>query len=89
MTIVDTRTMQCYVYRSSLKLDTYIYLAEKDDFSVIPQALLKVFGKPEFALEFELTPERALAQEKPEDVIASLEERGFHLQMPPANERPM
>ena len=81
--------MQCYVYRSSIKVDTYIYLAEKDDFSVIPQALLKVFGHPEFALEFELTPERTLAQERPEDVIASLEERGFHLQMPPANERPL
>ena len=81
--------MQCFVYRSSLKLDTYIYLAEKDDFSVVPEALLKVFGNPEFTLEFELTPGRTLAQEKPEEVIRSLEERGFHLQMPPANERPL
>jgi len=57
--------MQCYVYRSSRKPDTYIYLPEKDAFDDIPEALMRVFGEPEFALEFELTPDRSLAQENP------------------------
>jgi uncharacterized protein YcgL (UPF0745 family) len=48
-----------------------------------------VFGTPEFALEFELTPERRLAREDPRQVLANLHERGFHLQMPPQNERPL
>jgi uncharacterized protein YcgL (UPF0745 family) len=81
--------MHCFVYRSSRKLDTYLYLPRKDDFEDIPEALMQVFGKPEFALEFELTPERSLAQEDPEEVIKNLKDRGFHLQMPPENQDPL
>ena len=81
--------MQCYVYRSGRRQDTYLYLPERDDFSKVPEALMQVFGTPEFALEFELTPERRLAREDPRQVLANLHERGFHLQMPPQNERPL
>jgi len=81
--------MHCYVYRSSRKLDTYLYLPRKDDFEDIPVALMQVFGTPEFALEFELTPERTLAQENPEEVLNNLKDRGFHLQMPPENREPL
>jgi uncharacterized protein YcgL (UPF0745 family) len=81
--------MQCYVYRSSRKPETYIYLPKKDEFDDIPEALMRVFGEPEFALEFELTPDRALAQEDPTEVLQNLEDRGFHLQMPPENEEPL
>ncbi len=28
--------MLCHIYRSNNKLDTYLYLLEKDDFSVVP-----------------------------------------------------
>ncbi len=81
--------MQCFVYRSSRKADTYVYLPRRDDFSDIPEELLRILGRLEFALEFELTPERKLAQEDPEQVLRSLQERGFHLQMPPQNETPL
>jgi uncharacterized protein YcgL (UPF0745 family) len=75
--------MQCYVYRSPLRLDTYLYLPRKDDFSQVPEALLKVFGTPQFALEFELTAQRRLAQEDPAQVLSNLKGQGFHLQVPP------
>jgi uncharacterized protein len=81
--------MRVYVYRSSRRMDTYVFLAEKDCFDVIPEPLMQVFGTPRLALEFDLTPGRALAQEDPEAVLASLQERGFHLQMPADNERPV
>jgi uncharacterized protein YcgL (UPF0745 family) len=80
--------MHCYVYRSSRRDGAYLYLRERDDFSVVPATLLEVFGTPELALELDLTPERRLASEEPRQVIANLEERGFHLQMPPANTEP-
>ena len=80
--------MKCYVYRSSRKADTYVYLPKKDEFEDIPDVLMKVFGTPEYALEFELTPDRTLAQEDPKEVLANIEERGFHLQMPAENEQP-
>lgn len=79
--------MRVYVYRSNRKPDTYVYLAGKDRFEVIPEGLLQVFGTPRFALEFDLTPERTLAREDPRQVLASLRERGYHLQMPAENQR--
>ncbi|MBK1672142.1 hypothetical protein CKO35_02265 [Ectothiorhodospira shaposhnikovii] len=81
--------MPCYVYRSSRKQDTYLYLPKKDDFSSLPKTLLDVFGGPVFALEFELTPERRLAREDAAQVMANLKSRGFHLQMPAENEAPV
>ena len=73
--------MLCHIYRSNLKLDTYLYLTTKDDFSVIPQELLRVFGPPEFSFSFDLTEGRKLAKENTEEVIENLETRGYHLQL--------
>ena len=78
--------MMCYVYRSGRRPDTYLFLPVADDFSGVPDGLMELFGEASFALEFELTPERKLAQAEPAQVMASLRERGFYLQMPPANQ---
>ncbi|WP_018863119.1 MULTISPECIES: YcgL domain-containing protein [Thioalkalivibrio] len=78
--------MQCYVYRATRRADTYVYLPEKDDFSELPDGLTRALGRLEFALEFELTPDRTLAQEDPQQVLANLKEQGFHLQFPPPEE---
>ncbi|APZ44351.1 YcgL domain-containing protein [Acidihalobacter ferrooxydans] len=78
--------MKCFVYRSERRADTYLYLPRADDFSTVPEALMRVFGKASLALEFELTPARKLAQAEPRQVMESLREQGFYLQMPPANE---
>ena len=73
--------MLCHIYRSDRKLDTYLYLVDKDDFSVIPPDLLRVFGSPEFSFSFNLTQERALAQEDTGEVLDNLENQGYHLQL--------
>ena len=76
-----SEALTCYIYRSSRKADTYLYLLEKDDFSVVPAELLKTFGDAEFSFEFQLTPERSLAKEDPKQVLDNLKEQGFHLQL--------
>lgn len=78
--------MKCYVYRGGRRPDTYLYLPAPDAFSAVPETLMQLFGKLELALEFELSPERRMAQADAAQVIASLREQGFYLQMPPANE---
>ncbi|MEJ2478647.1 MAG: YcgL domain-containing protein [Acidihalobacter sp.] len=78
--------MMCYVYRSERRPETYLFLPAEDDFASVPDVLMELFGEPSFALEFELTVERRLAQAEPAQVMASLREQGFYLQMPPANE---
>jgi uncharacterized protein YcgL (UPF0745 family) len=77
--------VRCFVYRSSKKADTYLYLPVAGDFSAIPTQLMTVFGKPELALELVLTPDRKLAAEDARTVLRNLMQRGFHLQLPPSD----
>ena len=76
-----TKPVICFIYRSERKADTYLYLLEKDDFSLIPEELLTVFGEPEFSFQFELTPQRALAKEESVTVYENLKQQGYHLQI--------
>jgi uncharacterized protein YcgL (UPF0745 family) len=73
--------MLCHIYRSNRKLDTYLYLVDKDDFSIIPEDLLRIFGPPEFSFSFDLTGERELAREDAGEVLENLENQGYHLQL--------
>ena len=80
-----TDSIECAIYRSNVKLETYLYIRAKDDFSDVPEILLKGFGQPEFVMELELTPERKLARVEITEVMDSLREKGFFLQMPPVD----
>jgi hypothetical protein len=73
--------MLCHIYRSSRKPDTYLYLVDKDDFSIIPADLLRVFGDPEFSFSFDLTQERELVREDAAEVLENLENQSYHLQL--------
>jgi len=73
--------MLCHIYRSNRKIDTYLYLVEKDDFSAVPEDLLRVFGPPEFSFSFDLTQDRELAREDSGEVLENLESQGYHLQL--------
>ncbi len=77
--------MRCFIYKSLKKNELYLYLKQKDDFSELPEPLLDSLGKLEFVMDLELTPERKLAREDVTHVIASLNEKGFFIQMPPTN----
>lgn len=77
------RAMQAYVYKSQRKQDSFVYLAARDDFSVLPDAVKASLAPFQFVLEVALTPERRLAQVDAAQVRLNLAERGFHLQMPP------
>ncbi len=73
--------MFCYIYRSNRKVDTYLYLVDKDDFSILPENLLSLFGDPEFSFSFELTMDKKLAKEETAEVLANLKSQGYHLQL--------
>ena len=74
--------MNCFIYRCSRKDDLYIYLAEKDDFSMVPVEIMRGLGVTEFSMELEITPDSKLAREDASVVINNLEDKGFHLQLP-------
>lgn len=76
--------MHAYVYKSQRKDDTYVYLAVRDDFSALPDALTARLGPFRFVLDVALTPQRRLAREDAARVRHNLATQGFHLQMPPS-----
>ncbi|WP_101927370.1 MULTISPECIES: YcgL domain-containing protein [Luteimonas] len=75
--------MHAYVYKSQRKADTYVYLATRDDFDVLPASLRAELGALQFVLDIALTPERRLARGDAAQVRANLQGQRFHLQMPP------
>jgi len=75
--------MQCFIYKSLKKSELYLYLTEKDQFSNLPEGLLKSLGKLEFVMTLELTPSRQLAREESQKVLTALQEKGFFIQLPP------
>lgn len=74
--------MQCFIYKSLKKDGLYLYVQEEDDFSDVPAPLLKSFGKIAFVMSLDITPDRHLAKEDASNVIASLQENGFFVQIP-------
>ena len=79
--------LECDVYRSETKEFLYLYVRTEDGLTQVPEALLSQFGTPEKTLPFVLSADRTLAREDPMVVIRNLEAQGYHLQLPPADER--
>ena len=71
------------VYKSPKKDQTYLYLAKRDDFSAIPEALLKTFGTPQFVFLLPLSKISRLANACPDKVVEQVNTQGFYLQIPP------
>jgi len=76
----------CTIYRSSKKEGMYLYVDKQKDLELVPENLLKLFGKPEHAMTLVLTPEKVLARVDIDHVLAELEDKGYFLQMPPEKE---
>ena len=81
--------MHAYVYKSLKKADTYVYLAARDDFARVPDAVRSRLGTLVFVLDVDIGPGRTLARENPAVVRENLASRGFHLQLPQVVEDPM
>ncbi len=76
--------MNCFVYRSNIQKGMYLYLEEKEDFSKVPESLLKLLGEVEFTFEFDLSQGRKLVRAEADEVLRIMQENGYFLQMPPA-----
>jgi uncharacterized protein len=74
--------MHCFVYASQRKADTYLWLAKRDNFEILPATLVMLLGDLRFVLEVELEPGRSLPRENVEAVLENLRVQGWHLQLP-------
>ena len=75
--------MQCFVYASLRKTDSYLWLAERDGFEVLSESLMLLLGELRFVVEVQLDEQRRLPVEDTEQVLEHLRTQGWHLQLPP------
>ncbi|MBZ9611899.1 YcgL domain-containing protein [Rheinheimera maricola] len=75
--------MLCAVYKSLKKDRTYLYVQRRDDFSAVPEALLKTFGTPTLVTIVNLAKREHLALADIDRVRQQLTQHGFYLQLPP------
>lgn len=78
--------IECLVYRSATRAYTYLYVQADLAWEDLPEALAAQFKDAEKVMELTLTPDRTLAKENVEQVIANLKDPGYHLQLPPEDD---
>ena len=74
--------MRVFVYKSQRKLDTYLYVANHDDFASVPEIVQKPLLPWQFVLEFKLDTMKKLPRMNAATLHKNLIEHGFYLQVP-------
>lgn len=62
------------------------YVEKRDDFSSVPEELMKSFGQPQLAMVIDLESKKKLGSADIEKVKSALKEQGYYLQLPPPPE---
>lgn len=78
----------CSIFRSSKRAEMYLYVKKGTELDTLPEALIKQFGDVSLVMDLLLREERPLARADVKKVMAMIEEQGFYLQMPPAEQEP-
>ena len=75
--------MNCVVYKSDRKPETYLYLTDQCEFQDLSGELQQIFGAPVKVMRLELSQTSRLARVDAAAVIQALEKNGYFLQLPP------
>lgn len=78
----STTEMECAVYKSLKKDETYVFIPTSTPLSDLPDELMKILGQAEMVMTLKLTPEKKMAIGTAATVMKSIDQQGFHLQMP-------
>ncbi|WP_049722293.1 YcgL domain-containing protein [Gilvimarinus polysaccharolyticus] len=76
----------CQIYRSKREEGMYLYCRKEDGLEKVPEPLRKRFGIAEPAMVLLLDGSRPLARVDVNKVMASLDDAGYYLQLPPRPE---
>ena len=79
--------MKCVVYKGTNKSDTYLFVKYDHDISQVPSDLLEALGTLKKVMNLELSPDQTLARADPDTVRQELRDKGFYLQLPPAENK--
>jgi uncharacterized protein YcgL (UPF0745 family) len=78
--------MLCSVYKSAKKAQTYLFVNKRDDFSDVPEALMKMFGTPVMVTVLNLATKAKLGFSDLDKVKENLSLQGYYLQLSPPEE---
>lgn len=78
--------MLCAIYKSAKKAQMYLFVKTRDDFSLVPEPLMAMFGTPTLVTLTNLATKTKLAFADLEKVKLNLNEDGYYLQLPPPQE---
>lgn len=70
-----------YVYISLKKARAYLYLREKDAFTLLPDPLLDAFGAPKFLMVFALSKRQSLPKVDIGTLKEALSDKGYFLRI--------
>jgi len=87
--MISKKRIICSIYRSKKKDEMYLYVDKTKALSLVPEALLAMFGIPEHRMDMLLTASRKLAKASAEDILSDIDTKGYYLQMPPVREQYM
>jgi len=74
--------IECMVYKSQKKDEMYVFIPTTTALSDLPEELLKALGQTKMVMTLKLSPKKKMARGTAATVMKSIEEQGFHLQMP-------
>ncbi|MFK5913521.1 MAG: YcgL domain-containing protein [Woeseiaceae bacterium] len=72
----------CEVYKSTKKDQIYLYIEKGKSLDDLPSELNRVLGTPEKVMTLNLTSDKKMSRGTAAPILKSIEEQGFHLQMP-------
>jgi uncharacterized protein len=75
--------INCKIYRCAKQEGMYLYIHEDKTSDDLPDELITMVKELTHSMDLELTEDRKLAREDVVLVMKNLEEKGYHLQMPP------
>lgn len=79
----------CEVFKSRKKADTYLIVDKQEGMERVPEALRELLGELNSAMVLLVTPEKPFARTSGEQVLKSIEEQGYYLQLPPPQDDEM
>ncbi len=72
-----------WIYKGSRRAETYLYVPEENNFQRVPKELLDALGTLELVMDLELDERRRLARVDAKDVMKSVSQAGYFLQLAP------
>ncbi len=72
-----------WIYKGSRRAETYLYVPEENNFQRVPKELLDALGTLELVMNLELDERRRLARVDAKDILMSVSQVGYFLQLAP------